>query len=429
MATKTKAKKFDALKWVSLAAAREDNRPVLTLAHWNEKTSTLACADGFRLFVARGLTPPENIVQGASDQYVPVRKLRDGSMDVSGIDGKFPDFECITPKVYRGSFTVDVEHLTQAIKLALVYAKDNNNSVRFDVYPESGVMRVSGKSNEHGDCETVVACVGLEWFDRSCHSFSAAYNGRYILDALTGWDSVAVLNFGAKSKWDQTDTALLLIGDLEDHYAIVMPMAVNRDGATMHNSPTQPTIEPLAIGYRYAETAMGKHEAQLQRAVDTLRRKHKKYLDSVYTGRQVGRSIRHMLAESPEAALRNDIYNALTLSAAAHGDPKVEYTPNMLTVHLRSCAHYWRNYSEGVQRGTQFDVNPDRALHPLIADSLTPLALTGDLVYSVAQAWHWERVIARAFTAPDIKRRYTPRYQPGTGVMSAFRKRARLLGA
>lgn len=378
-----KNKSFDALKWVSLAAARESNRPVLTWAHWDKESRALACADGYRLFVARGLKTPDSLKSGA---YVELKKsVRNDDGEI----GKFPDYQSIVPSVFRGSFTVDVQHMTQAIKLALVYAKDNNHSVRFDVYPETGVIRVSGRSNERGNCETVVQCVGLEWCDSACPAFSVAYNGTYVIDALKGWDNSAVLNFAAASRWTnpENDHPLLMIGDTDDHYAIVMPMGIDRYSRGVLSVPPKPEIEPRKIGYR---------SPALKDKGAAIRKRNKQARDRAL-GIPDGVNIRHKLAGSPEAALRNDIENALNLSAIAHGEPKIAMSENdgvQLRIELRST---WIGFSMPTYRiagvsasnGNQYD----------------GVALSRDLVYSIALAWHWDRQVAPLFAdRPNFSR-------------------------
>lgn len=414
MAAKAKTPKFDALKWVSLAAAREQNRPVLTLAHWDANTSTLACADGYRLFVARGLTPPDNLVQGASgDSYVPLKKSHLG-----GIDGRFPDYSSIIPESRNYTITLNPARLSEAVQRAMIFARDNNNSVRFEIYPESNAIRVSGKSNERGDCETIVDC-GIESPGKS---ISVAFDGSYVLDALTGFHDRVELSF-------KDDKSPLVIGDTTDHFALIMPMGLGwdrKDDRTLAPAPDVPN-DPI------------ERERYFSLPVNPAKSKSKKA--KRVGGISAGGNIRQMFAGSPDAALRNDIYNALSLSAAAHGDPKVEWNPreSALTIELRSMSILFQTDVDGVARD---NISLGRRRWQYHHKGL---ALSGDLVFNVAQAWHWDRLVSNVLMIRESTNfiRYQHlnfyrgrkvaalygKYHPGTGIMSAFRKRARLLGA
>jgi DNA polymerase-3 subunit beta len=200
------------IEQVAFAAAKDDNRPVLTgiLVRFEEDTLTLAAADGYRLAVRKifleetvretmNLIIPAKTLQEiariiAEDDEEVVISLPDGRSQVmfqlrdvhivsSLIEGKFPDYEGIIPTSHSTSTTVYTDELLRACKRSEVFAKDNSYTARLLIDPPDdgigpGLVKVRGQSSEKGDNESIVDAT----VDGS--PIEISFNIRYLIDVL-----------------------------------------------------------------------------------------------------------------------------------------------------------------------------------------------------------------------------------------------------
>lgn len=231
------------------AAAREDNRPILTgvLFRFDGDTLTLAAADGYRLAVrtialaedtgarefvvpARSLAEMARAANGDDDVCLGLPADRDVLVFQSGpttittqlLEGRFPDFGAIIPKTWSTAATVYADDLLRACKRAEIFARDSANSVRVRVTPptgpgEPGEVMVSGRSAERGDNEGVLdAAVEGE-------ALEASFNVRYLIDALNAMtDERVVLESNGAAH-----PGVLRPESGGDFIVTIMPMAVS----------------------------------------------------------------------------------------------------------------------------------------------------------------------------------------------------------
>ena len=196
----------------AFAAAKEDNRPILTgvYTELDGDNITMAAADGYRLAVRNGKLLSEapeamNLVIPAKT-LMEVARVVDSSDDEIGIslpwkrdivtfhlqnvdissqilEGRFPDFSAIIPSAYVTSVTMYTKDLLTACRRAQIFARDNANSGRMYVSPakgpnEPGEVQVIGKSAERGDLDGMLdASVEGEALDIS-------FNIDYLIDVL-----------------------------------------------------------------------------------------------------------------------------------------------------------------------------------------------------------------------------------------------------
>src|SRR5690606_31148813 len=197
----------------TFAAAKEDNRPILTgiLTQFSGSTLTLAAADGYRLAV-RTATLEDASFENQIEMVIPARSLAEVARVITDddseiavtlpdernvmlfstehttistqlLEGRFPDFNGIIPKSYSTAATVYATDLLRACKRAEIFARDSANSARITVTPPNGKggpgeLRVVGKSGERGDSEGMI--------DASVEgdALEASFNIRYLIDAL-----------------------------------------------------------------------------------------------------------------------------------------------------------------------------------------------------------------------------------------------------
>jgi DNA polymerase-3 subunit beta len=232
------------------AAAREDNRPILTGVYIkiDGDDVTFAGADGYRLAV--NTAKLENLSGVAIEVVIPAQSLVElanvedddtigitlpGDRDLVSIasksitvvsqllEGRFPDFGAIIPKTYSTATTVYTADLLRACKRAEIFARDSANSARFRVSPptgpgEQGEVMVTGKSAERGDLEGLLDAV-VEG-----DPLEAAFNIRYLIDTLSILpDERVVLESNGASH-----PGVLRPEGRGDSLHIVMPMSVTR---------------------------------------------------------------------------------------------------------------------------------------------------------------------------------------------------------
>lgn len=213
-----------AVNEVSYAAAAEESRPVLTGVLWKVKGKEmgLVATDGYRLaqkkialgeagedwqalVPARSLSEVARIVAdlssvGEAPEEVKLALNRDenqisfaiGGTELTSriLEGQYPNFEQIIPTepVVRGLF--GREELTQAMRLAVVFARDIGNVVKLRISPDG--LELSANTAQVGDEKTQLpgAVEGEE--------VEVAFNSRYLLDAL-GHLSSSQVSFEIKS--------------------------------------------------------------------------------------------------------------------------------------------------------------------------------------------------------------------------------------
>jgi len=239
----------DMIAKTAFAAAKEDNRPILTGVYTlleGEKL-TMAAADGFRLSVrtsglevgvgqkvelvipARALNEVARIIDDKTKTVgITLPSKRDqitfhlGDIQVSSqlLEGRFPDFAAIIPRSYTTSTLLDRNEFLKQCKRAEIFSRDNANSGRLYVVPskgpgQSGTVVIAGKSAERGDTDGAVdAHIEGEPLDVS-------FNIRYLIDVLNVIQQSEVV---FESNGAEHPGVIRIQGD-ESFVHVIMPMS------------------------------------------------------------------------------------------------------------------------------------------------------------------------------------------------------------
>lgn len=231
---------------VTFAASVDEARPTLTGVKFtiDGGNLTMAATDGFRLSVAKldSIAPNGNDEIGAIipaktldtvsiiakdaatvDVFVTGRNVLfafTGSVkamwqrvELSSelIDARYPDYNATMPKEATTTATVDSKRLQQAINVAMLYARDNSNIVRFSV--GDNAIGVSAQSAETGGSDSRIDC------EVKGDGVDIAFNGRMMLDALKQLPDLVQLEF------TQPTRPTKMHGGVPDEFVhIVMPM-------------------------------------------------------------------------------------------------------------------------------------------------------------------------------------------------------------
>lgn len=209
------------------AASANENRPTLTgvEVELSPATVQMAATDGYRLSVntlpisygpdkttvivpARSLGELARITSHA-DEAQPVRLMvtpnrnqvlfgltgtADGIQSVEMIseliDARFPDYRAVIPKTHKTRTAVNTASLLKAAKVALLFARDNNNIIRLGIVPDGvggGKMCLTATSAEMGDnMSELEAMVDGNVLD-------IAFDAKYLIDALSQVDAAQVM--------------------------------------------------------------------------------------------------------------------------------------------------------------------------------------------------------------------------------------------
>jgi DNA polymerase-3 subunit beta len=233
----------------AFAAAKEDNRPILTGVYCELKgdTITMAAADGYRLAVrngklSRSIAEPMNLVIPAKTLMEVARVVDENdeeigislpwkrdivtfhlaNVDISSqiLEGRFPDFSAIIPRSYVTSTTMYTQDLLTACRRAQIFARDSANSGRLYVKPpraagDAGEVQIVGKSAERGDLDGILdASVEGEALDIS-------FNIEYLIEVLKtiNVERVVFQSNGAENP------GVLKPENRDDFVHVIMPMS------------------------------------------------------------------------------------------------------------------------------------------------------------------------------------------------------------
>lgn len=207
MAKKTELQQL--LSWHEKGAAREQNRPVLTVAYATE--SALVSANGYSMHVTYG----DYRAQADDNGFVYFKKSA-SSVDLK--QARYVNWEVIIPDESAALFTASMNRaqLEQAIKIASVYARDSNDKIKL-TFTADGVY-IFGYSAERGDALTFV---NVDYSTKPDADRTFAVNGSLLSNALSGFGETVTFHY---RDWNHP----LVIGEYGKQIAIVMPMTENR---------------------------------------------------------------------------------------------------------------------------------------------------------------------------------------------------------
>ncbi len=210
----------EAIGQVVFAAASDDSRPVLAGVHIESKGNVLAlaAADGFRMSfremsLATELEEPLSIVVPArsmqeigriladSQESAEIRitpnqaqmvvEVPDVMLVTRLIDGTFPDLKQIIPQTWNTRTVVSREVLLEAARRAAIFARSNNDVIKFALDPSDGSdgigkLTVTATAADTGDNrdELDAQIEGNE--------LEVAFNGRYLTEVLSVLDSPSI---------------------------------------------------------------------------------------------------------------------------------------------------------------------------------------------------------------------------------------------
>jgi DNA polymerase-3 subunit beta len=136
------------------------------------------------------------------------------------IDARFPDYKAIIPKSYTTRTTVDTAALLKAVRVAILFARDNANIVRMHVSPangdKGGQVKLTATSTEMGDNVNEIDAM-VEGQD-----LDIAFNAKYLMDVLSQIEQPQVV---IETTQPTRPGAIRPVGMGEEEFLhVVMPM-------------------------------------------------------------------------------------------------------------------------------------------------------------------------------------------------------------
>lgn len=207
------------VKQALVATSIDETKPVLTsLLFELDQPNALVATDGFRLMrVQADLSVSEKkslLIPGkALRELLPLLEKNEAAtvemkvsssgnealfslgqdvLQVSLVAGDFPPYRNIIPQACAFSFIVSVEDAIQAIKQAMIFAKELSSIVVFWI--EEGELKVASQKSAQGKSQSSLLIRSLEG-----EPVKFACNGKYVLDFLSTLESDEVLVQGNES--------------------------------------------------------------------------------------------------------------------------------------------------------------------------------------------------------------------------------------
>ncbi len=232
----------------AFAAAREQNRPILTGVYLQleSQTITMAAADGYRLAVrtaeigesfserqdmvvpANTMSEVARIVEDEHEVGVSLPTQRNSitffapNVMISSqlLEGRFPDFASIIPRSFVTSTTMYTNDLLVVCQRAEIFARDNANSASLQVKPalnpgEPAEVLIGGKSAERGDSEGMLDATA------EGEPLDISFNIRYLIDVLRVINEERVV-FESNGP---ENPGVLKPENREDFVHVIMPMS------------------------------------------------------------------------------------------------------------------------------------------------------------------------------------------------------------
>jgi len=232
----------EALQRVVPAASLDETRPILSgvYIHKDEDELVIAATDSYRLAERRiKLTDKP---EGELELIVPARTINelirilgdgDGNVEIylddnqvmfrveevelvsRLIEGQFPNYQQIIPKETVTGFEIESSEFSRITKVASLFARENNGSIRLEIKAEGEVRLISSDSEVGGNVSSA-ECEALG------EDGEIALNVRYLADALSSMQADRI-QFAISGKLNPC--ILRPIGrDSKSYFHIIMPL-------------------------------------------------------------------------------------------------------------------------------------------------------------------------------------------------------------
>lgn len=210
---------LSAARKVLVAASADETKPVLTSVLLEmRQPNALVATDGFRLFrmesdisldQSGGILLPAKILRDLlgilekktlstlecltdDSRQSLLFQLGDSMVKMAAVAGDFPPYQNIIPQACSFSYAVEREVLLQAVKQAMIFAKEYSGIVVLEV--QDGKLLLSSQASSSGRTRSFLPISQPEG-----EPVRFAVNGRYLVEFLSSIDSLEVVIQGTES--------------------------------------------------------------------------------------------------------------------------------------------------------------------------------------------------------------------------------------
>lgn len=130
------------------------------------------------------------------------------------LGGAYPNWERVVPAETTRTWSVEVDQLSEKVKRVNILARDNAGRVRFS--GNNSQILISARSEERGEAKEEVV------MNPDNGDVEVAFNGKYVLDALT-----PIHGPGVRIEMTESSRpAVFKPADEDDYFCVIMPMAL-----------------------------------------------------------------------------------------------------------------------------------------------------------------------------------------------------------
>ena len=188
------------IKQTIVAVSNDEIRPILTgvLMEISGDQVTMVALDGFRMAVKlvnvlndenfKAVIPGKTLIEIGkilNDSEDPVNiflsknqiLFQTGNTTIISrlLEGEFINYKQLLPTEYKTKITLKTEKLLDACERAALFARDSNNSIKFEIYDEN--MNIKSNS-DNGDVHEELK------ISKTGEDIEIAFNPKYLIDAL-----------------------------------------------------------------------------------------------------------------------------------------------------------------------------------------------------------------------------------------------------
>src|SRR3989344_3707157 len=200
---------------VAYAAAADESRPVLTGVKWSVASNQLSvtATDGFRLAKKKIQDSKFKIQEEIDGLILPARTIlelariedsdevemqvvkennqvifKTGKVEVISrvLEGNYPEVDKIIPNEWKTRVVLNKEELERAVRAAGIFARENNNIIKFSV--QKLAFSVQAAAKESGESEIEIELEKMEGEEGEI-----SFNYRYVMDYLASVDKENVV--------------------------------------------------------------------------------------------------------------------------------------------------------------------------------------------------------------------------------------------
>ncbi len=164
--------------------------------------------------LVRNLGDEEEMLEVAISEGQILFRFGNASIISRLIEEKYPDYKQVIPNKFKSEVKVGKSEITNAIKVASLFAGASNNGVELGVFPDSEKLEVSSEAGEIGSNNTKIPA------QVSGEKLSVMYNYKYLID---GFNSIVGEDVILKINDESLPTILTSASDKSFMY-VIMPI-------------------------------------------------------------------------------------------------------------------------------------------------------------------------------------------------------------